>query len=426
MCDVGNIILNSVLTFASVWIVRKFLDTFYEKKRWNVLSVSVWLIYIIFQGYVQFHSGDASVVTTIVNVLLCIMISAISYYGFGKNNIFLLTFFWAVWALVEMIIFFFLNLFCLEQRDFNMIGSIISKIIMLIGTYILSFVWKKRENSLIPVKYYIVFFFVSIGSIYIAVAVFFSENNTVTAMIVFSILLLFNMIILEVYSKITEKIMLEKEKTVYEQQIHMMTNNTKEQKKLMEDFHRERHDLINKLIVLKNEIEQGEKENVIREIDKIIENNHTESYISDSGNQVIDALLNTKYSIAKENGIQFLLKIFIPEELPINQCDLGVVLGNALDNAIEATEKCNENNKNIEIAMGIKKQSLVFVIKNPYEGSLKQDKTGKLISTKNDFRRHGYGISSIQKVADKYGGDVIIETQDGKFILTVMMNIGDF
>lgn len=90
MCDVGNIILNSVLTFASVWIVRKFLDTFYEKKRWNVLSVSVWLIYIIFQGYVQFHSGDASVVTTIVNVLLCIMISAISYYGFGKNKIFLL------------------------------------------------------------------------------------------------------------------------------------------------------------------------------------------------------------------------------------------------------------------------------------------------------------------------------------------------
>lgn len=361
MCNVGNIILNSVLTFASVWIVRKFLDTFYEKKRWNVLSVSVWSIYIIFQGYVQFHSGDASVVTTIVNVLLCIMISAISYYGFGKNNIFLLTFFWAVWALVEMIIVFFLNLFCLEQRDFNMIGSIISKIIMLIGTYILSFVWKKRENSLIPVKYYIVFFFVSIGSIYIAAAVFFSENNTVTAMIVFSILLLFNMIILEVYSKITEKTMLEKEKTVYEQQIHMMTNNTKEQKKLMEDFHRERHDLINKLIVLKNEIENGEKENVIREIDKIIENHHTESYISDSGNQVIDALLNTKYSIAKENGIQFLLKIFIPEELPVNQCDLGVVLGNALDNAIEATEKCNENNKNIEIAMGIKKQSLVLV-----------------------------------------------------------------
>jgi len=86
MCNVGNIILNSVLTFASVWIVRKFLDTFYEKRRWNVLSVSVWSIYIIFQGYVQFHSGDASAVTTIVNVLLCIMISAISYYGFGKNN----------------------------------------------------------------------------------------------------------------------------------------------------------------------------------------------------------------------------------------------------------------------------------------------------------------------------------------------------
>ena len=72
MCDVGNIILNSVLTFASVWIVRKFLDTFYEKKRWNVLSVSVWLIYIIFQGYVQFHSGDASVVTCLLYTSRCV------------------------------------------------------------------------------------------------------------------------------------------------------------------------------------------------------------------------------------------------------------------------------------------------------------------------------------------------------------------
>ena len=144
-----------------------------------------------------------------------------------------------------------------------------------------------------------------------------------------------------------------KEEVQFKQSTNDYYDNTGIQKKLMEDFHRERHDLTNKLIVLKNEIEQGEKENVIREIDKIIENNHTESYISDSGNQVIDALLNTKYSIAKENGIQFLLKIFIPEELPVNQCDLGVVLGNALDNAIEATEKCTGNDKDIEIAMGI-------------------------------------------------------------------------
>ena len=142
MCDVGNIILNSVLTFASVWIVRRFLDTFYEKKRWNVLSVSVWSIYVIFQGYVQFHSGEASAITTIVNVLLCIMISEISYYGFGKNNIFLLTFFWAVWALVEMIIFFFLNLFssCLKSNTLPPIKSLpnLLYLVALIKTYLCS------------------------------------------------------------------------------------------------------------------------------------------------------------------------------------------------------------------------------------------------------------------------------------------------
>ena len=80
----------------------------------------------------------------------------------------------------------------------------------------MSFIWKKRENNPIPVKYYIVFSLYQ-SAVFTLQPVFFSENNTVTAMIVFSILLLFNMIILEVYSKITEKIMLEKEKTVYEQ-----------------------------------------------------------------------------------------------------------------------------------------------------------------------------------------------------------------
>jgi two-component system sensor histidine kinase AgrC len=112
MCDVGNIILNSVLTFASVWIVRKFLDTFYEKKRWNVLSVSVWLIYIIFQGYVQFHSGDASVVTTIVNVLLCIMISAISYYGLNKIIYVFLTIFLYLLKCPQSLILSALRAFC--------------------------------------------------------------------------------------------------------------------------------------------------------------------------------------------------------------------------------------------------------------------------------------------------------------------------
>ena len=65
---------------------------------------------------------------------------------------------------------------------------------------------------------------------------------------------------------------------------------------------------------------------------------------------------------------------------------MGIVLGNILDNAIEATEKCNSSAKKIEIIMGIKKEALVLVVKNPLAGSLKRNKDGKLLSTKEDSR----------------------------------------
>lgn len=145
----------------------------------------------------------------------------------------------------------------------------------------------------------------------------------------------------------------------------------------------------------------------------------------ESKGKVIDALINVKYAIAKGKGIEFVLKIFIPEDLPINQCDMGIILGNALDNAIEATEKCRHSKKEIDIIMGIKKGSLVLVVKNPYENALKTDKAGNLVTTKKEFHLHGYGISSIRRVAEKYHGDIWVEDEEGQFVLTATMNLGE-
>lgn len=280
----------------------------------------------------------------------------------------------------------------------------------------------------IPVKYYLGLLLVPIGSIYIAVTDFYSireVHDTLYSMITFSFLLLFNIVVLEIYSKISENFVMEKEKAIYAQQMNIMAINTEEQKKIMENFHREKHDWINELIVLKNEIEHENKDVVIRKIDKIIQNCQLGEMISDTGNKCIDALINVKYATAKEKGIDFAIKIYIPEELPIDQCDLGIVVGNALDNAIEATEKSNFDTKKIEIIMGVKKESLVIVVKNPFEGSLRKDKDGNLLSTKDEFYKHGYGINSIIKVAEKYNGDVIIEEEERKFIIMITMNLKD-
>ena len=393
------------------------------------MSVSIWILFAIFQVYVQINSGIASIWTTIISIGLVILISLFGYTNKGKKSILEVCFLYVVWVLIEIMISFCVNLLPLDENHSVMAGNIISKIIMIIGVYVFSIMWEKTDNNFIPARYYVGLLFVPIGSIYIAVNEFYSINNmkeVLPSMVTFSILLLFNIIILEIYSKISENFIMEKEKAIYTQQINIMAINTEEQKKVMENFQREKHDWINELIALKNEIEYENKDVVLQNIDRIIQNCQFGEAISDTGNKCIDALINVKYTTAKEKGIDFILKIFIPEELPINQCDMGIVLGNILDNAIEATEKCNSSAKKIEIIMGIKKEALVLVVKNPLAGSLKRNKDGKLLSTKEDSKRHGYGINSVIKVARKYNGDVIIEEEGGEFVITVTMNLENF
>ena len=421
MYNVGNLIFDATMVVATLWIVNKYLGIF-NKKRQNIMSVSIWILFAIFQVYVQINSGIASIWTTIISIGLVILISLFGYTNKGKKSILEVCFLYVVWVLIEIMISFCVNLLPLDENHSVMAGNIISKIIMIIGVYVFSIMWEKTDNNFIPARYYVGLLFVPIGSIYIAVNEFYSINNmkeVLPSMVTFSILLLFNIIILEIYSKISENFIMEKEQAIYTQQINIMAINTEEQKKVMENFHREKHDWINELIALKNEIEYENKDVVLQNIDRIIQNCQFGEAISDTGNKCIDALINVKYTTAKEKGIDFILKIFIPEELPINQCDMGIVLGNILDNAIEATEKCNSSAKKIEIIMGIKKEALVLVVKNPLAGSLKRNKDGKLLSTKEDSKRHGYGINSVIKVARKYNGDVIIEEEGGEFVITL-------
>ena len=94
-----------------------------------------------------------------------------------------------------------------------------------------------------------------------------------------------------------------------------------------------------------------------------------------------------------------------------------------LEYAIEAVRDCRQHQKVIEISMGVKKQALVMLIKNPYEHVLKNDRSGKYQSTKTESGRHGYGLNSIARIAEKYQGEILVEAQDSVFCLTVVMNL---
>lgn len=426
MQNIENYIPNIVMAVSSMWIVRRFWETFCAKKKRTFLSLLAWIMYFLFQVYFQIDTGNLHVITMPLSVLLVFNIGVWGYHSTGKEKCFLSVMLCALWLLVETFTLVLLMGIPMGHDTLNVLGTIISKILMMILTHTISVFWNKKYGEAVPVRFYIYFLLLPVGNILIVLSQFCVEGNGGLSTTSVSILLLFNVIVFEIYFKMNELFFQEKENIVHVRQSEIILANTQEQKKMIEDFYEEKHDLVNKLVVLKSEAEQKRMEEVIEEINQIINDCYSRESICHSGNSTIDAIINFKYSVAKESGIEFRLKIFVPEELPVRQQDLGVVLGNALDNAIEGVKECAPDNRTIFISMGIKKAALIMVMKNPYEHVIEKDNQGRIRSSKKEKDRHGYGLKSMIKIAEKYQGDVVINEENHTFCLTVVLNMGKF
>lgn len=338
-------ILNITMTIATLWIVNRFWGSFFERKKMSVLSTVVWLIFFVFQIIFQYNRGNINIGITLINAILILAIAICGHDYVRNKTYFLLVIFYSVWSLLEVLVFFMLSNQKVYQENLDILGGVVSRIFMIIFVYVISLFCRRNQEEFISNNFYLYLLIVPSGSIYIAINEFYSKGNKISSMFAISILLIFNLVIFELYIKANELFQYEKEKTIYVQQLEIISGNTIEQKKMMEDFHEEKHNLINELIVLKERIERNDKDTVIQNLNKIINICKTAERISNTGNSTVDAIINFKYAVASKYGIDFCLKVFIPDELPIEQCDIGVVLGNALDNAIEAVKMCKSKEK---------------------------------------------------------------------------------
>ncbi len=221
-------ILNIAMVIATVWIVKRFWGIFFEKKKNSLLSVIVWVIFCVFQMVFQLNQGNIHIWMTIFNDVLILMIAISGYHCMGKQKYFMLMIFSAVWALIEFFVFFTLNFVSEQPERLNVIGVVISKILMIMFVYVISIYWNKQRGEFVPNNFYLYLLFFPIGSICIAINEFYARENTFSSICTISILLIFNVIIFELYIKMNEIFMKECDKAVYAQQIEIISGNTAE------------------------------------------------------------------------------------------------------------------------------------------------------------------------------------------------------
>jgi signal transduction histidine kinase len=220
--------------------------------------------------------------------------------------------------------------------------------------------------------------------------------------------------------------LLEKQKNIYETQAYM--KNMAGQYALQAAYYAElknnlvatnknTHDIKNFATALSAYLEAGKTAEAKERLNEFIDRIPATSTI-DTGNTAINALLHAKTAalgkIAKNS-----LSIALPPTLAIDEIDLCVIIGNAIDNALEACEKIeNEGDRYINIKIFPFNNCLSLLFENSCREKAEKD----LFATdKPQAFMHGFGIENMRALCDKYNGNISFEQVGGKFSVSILL-----
>lgn len=204
---------------------------------------------------------------------------------------------------------------------------------------------------------------------------------------------------------------------VQKQQEEYRTQYSENIRSQYEEIRRIRHDMKQNLAVISALYKEGKYKEAGEYIDKISYNLAKLEMFIDVGNDFINAILNSKLSIAKEHGIEVLC-VSSSNMRGVEDTDLCNLLGNMLDNAIEAAGKCN--NSLIEVSINSDDDKIHVMISNSIKESVLKNNCD-LVSTKDDDNTHGYGIKTIKSIAEKYSGIANFYEDKNMFYCQVIM-----
>ena len=191
-------------------------------------------------------------------------------------------------------------------------------------------------------------------------------------------------------------------------------------KENIESLGRLAHDLKHQITALRAEVDPKHAAAGFEQLEQSVQRYSAQQH---TGNPVLDVILTTKERACADRGITFTAVADGSLLSGMSSMDIASLFGNALDNAIEATSKLPKHEQRlIKLALYEQNHFIVSRVENYYDSRLKKDAEGNLRTTKRDDQhRHGFGVKSIRHIAQQYGGEVTIRTEDHWFVLTALI-----
>lgn len=389
-------------------ITRDFMGTFLRKRKVPLREIAVWSCHVVLNWYI-FGLGFAE--EAAVLMMQWIIVSFLLYEGSPVKRLFTVLLYFISTVGMEHLLIALIGQVADDTLHYGMSAWGISKIWAIV---ILQIAKVLRENTGDEKKgreYLVACMMINAIDVFVIFNLFLlsgkAEGEMVRLLLSSSVvvLVLLDVTCMMLYGYLKEKEeIVERKRLVQEQQIMLLDVQHKEAEETWKELKKFRHDYANHLICIQEQLKKDRNEEALEYVMSLLGNFKGEYGTKKISNSFIDTFLSHKIREGNQEGIRYQTDIVIPKELPFDEVDLCIIMGNALDNAAEAVRKIGEEERMIRLSLGYKKHALKLAVENSYNGEIRKDWRGRLLTTKKDSHSHGIGIYSMEKTIQKYNG----------------------
>ena len=389
----------AIVEIFSVILQRIFCDSTLKKKK-----IRRYTDYLVWGGYFAVFNGVTYVLTYLgdgtsniwLNILLFVCIFFVTIRILYTDS---------VRTLMATTIFMYMSGMCAEllvyygkeflawtdDAEVTLLCTVLSKIVWYLIIKFTSLIIKLNRKAELNLQDWLEVFIVPVCSIWILISVFITgtlENYFWGFIVVFMILLI-NVFTYYLYDKAKENMEKQMREEILKNQCEYYIRQNRESKEWWEELRKLRHNMKQHYILENTYLEKEDYEALKR------------------------------YCSENLAGIKVIANTEVPQDAEMNAEDISICLGNLLDNAIEAVKELTED-RVIRLWITTDGNNIAISIKNRYKNALHKS-GGRYLTSKEDDRMHGIGLSIVRQIVDQYAGEMEIREEDNVFDVMILM-----
>lgn len=413
-------IIYIIYNFLSIILIYKNIKKIMKDEiTYNkIIEIITYFIFLCLSSYVFLKIGIP--IFILITNFLCLFLIQFNYKTNIKDKLIISMYILLILAIVDIVTFIIIENNIIKVDVKSTYKSITSWSLQLIINWLLLKSLKNFSNIKYclstPNIFWIPLVTVPLLSIFSVIFLLLVGRKNITIIFVMIlVIIIINITMFILYNYIIDYIKNEIEVKFYSNQLKIMKSNYETLEILRHDW--KKHISFLNTLLNENRIEDVKK--YLKDISKemIVD----KQFNINSGNIIIDSILNTKFQEVLYNNIKLEYKILLPNDLILNEFDMVCILQNIIDNIIEANLKIkNINERYAFISIEYKKGVLKIFTKNSYK-DIKLDSKNNIITSKKNIIKHGLGLKSIKKIVDKYSGDLKINVTPKEFEMEILL-----